>query len=391
LRSTKALMCVTLTAFLWIGSVISGLAGTSVERGDILYVNVLGTPELERNTRVDADGRINLPLVGGINVAGFELEEIRRRIEETLVSQRIILDPVVLVEVSTYRPIYVGGRVKNSGTVAFEPGLTVRHALIIAGGLETGPASEALDLAQVLELLARQRATTSALIDVDSEIARLQAQLSVSNDTTSQEIEFELSEVDSNLLTELRSRNAAAAAYANTALDLVTMELDILNQQSEHQLAEQVIQRDDVARAQDLVDRGLAPINRLTELRRENSRLSRDILDNQAFAARAKQSREEIRFRMDATQTEERIAAHGALRAALKNQADLQTELEIITAHLLVAGRAPETDDRDTEIPLNVVIFRTKDGVIKEVAAQLETPLAPGDIVELRLPGRHDG
>ncbi|WP_374302091.1 polysaccharide biosynthesis/export family protein, partial [Paracoccus sp. (in: a-proteobacteria)] len=107
-----------------------------IERGDVLAVTVLDEPSLSREAKVDALGRIMLPQIGSVSIAGHDLDQVRELIEAELSGRDILVDPQVIVEVASYRPIYVGGAVDTQGAVPFEPGLTVRHALLLAGGVE---------------------------------------------------------------------------------------------------------------------------------------------------------------------------------------------------------------------------------------------------------------
>ena len=373
---------------------------TLVERGDVLYISVVGTPEMTRDARVDADGRVRLPLVGGIAVAGSDLDQISARIKAALVDGNFLLDPVVLVEISTYRPIYIGGAVKRSGAVPYEPGLTVRHALIAAGGLETATTVEPVGIGQVLELLARQRATSLSLAQTDSEILRLKAQLALAdapepventpnNSTPSADPSTPVGAIqnlDSALLRDLTAQNASNLAYAKTAVKLAEVEIDVLEQQATFQKHEQQLQHDEVERTRKLVERGLVPLPQLMEQQREDSRLSRDLLENYAFAARARQSMERIRHETSLEATQTRIKTREAYRAALSQRATLQSEMDIIAGHLLAAGQKSDPQSGLSAVVPDVVIYRRSGNDTRQVQANMETDLEPGDIVELSLP-----
>ncbi|WP_417808176.1 polysaccharide biosynthesis/export family protein [Thioclava sp.] len=380
-------------------------AETLVERGDVLYVSVVGTPEMTRDARVDADGRVRLPLVGGIAVAGRNLDQISARIKAALVDGNFLLDPVVLVEISTYRPIYIGGAVKRSGAVPYEPGLTVRHALIAAGGLETTTSVEPVGIGQVLELLARQRATSLSLAQTESEILRLKAQLALADapaQTTPDSVENTpadsapsadpstpvetIQTLDSALLRDLTFQRAANLAYAKTAVKLAEVEIDVLEQQATFQKHEQQLQHDEVERTRKLVERGLVPLPQLMEQQREDSRLSRDLLENYAFAARARQSMERIRHETSLEATQTRIKTREAYRAALSQRATLQSELDIIAGHLLAAGQKSDPQSGISAVVPDVVIYRRSGNETRQVQANMESNLEPGDIVELSLP-----
>lgn len=396
---------------------LRAFAGTPVERGDVLYVSVSGAPEMTRDAKVDADGRIRLPLLGGIDVAGADVDEIQRRIETALVARDIVLSPVVLVEVSTYRPVYVGGAVRTSGEAPFQPGLTVRQAIIAAGGLSLVPGDKTADVGQVMELLARRQATEQSLTQSDSEIARLKAQLApyalspqgqpgpvqppaapaqdvpprpsqagLDRPAAKAPDAGDFASVDQDLLGALDVQRQSRRAYAETAVTLVQLELDVLTQQSELQKKERDLQHKEVESTRVMVDKGLVPLPRLTDLQREESRISRDLLENFAFAARARQDIERIRQDTAAADAEARIKVLEEYRKALQDHAALQAELDIIDGHLLAVGQVSTAKDGISDAEPLLVIHRRVAGASSELTVTMETDLQPGDVLDVKLP-----
>ena len=152
--------------------------GMPIAPGDVLRVSIDGGPELGREFgQVGADGRIVLPGLDTIEVAGADLDTVRQRVEAVLVARDLIRQPVVSVEVVSYRPFYVGGAVSQPGAIAYEPGLTVRHGLILAGGIDRSNGPEKLSGAGLVELKANYTSINFELVEVRSRIARLQAEL----------------------------------------------------------------------------------------------------------------------------------------------------------------------------------------------------------------------
>jgi polysaccharide export outer membrane protein len=149
----------------------------AVERGDTLSIVVAEEPKLGRETKVNAEGKIMLPQLGSIDVAGNELDDIRERVEQELIKRGMIKNPTVVVEIVAYRPFYIGGSVARPGAIAFEPGLTVRHALLLAGGLAKGREGALMDPAEVLTLKPKWRVAQYQLLQINSRIVRLKAEM----------------------------------------------------------------------------------------------------------------------------------------------------------------------------------------------------------------------
>ena len=125
-----------------------GAASASVALGedyvlgpeDVLTVTVMRHPEMSaESVAVTADGKIHLPVVGEVQVAGMTVEQVRRVITEGL-SQRLV-SPEVTVAVKQARTetVFVLGAVSSPGVYELKPGWRVTEALAAAGGLTTRP------------------------------------------------------------------------------------------------------------------------------------------------------------------------------------------------------------------------------------------------------------
>ncbi len=114
---------------------------------DLLGVSVYDAPELTRTVRVEADGTIHLPLLkGGIAAAGSFPRDVESNVEKALITEQILVDPVVKVTVVEYhsRPIAVMGAVKKPVTFQAVGAVTLLDALARAEGLSTEAGTEVL-------------------------------------------------------------------------------------------------------------------------------------------------------------------------------------------------------------------------------------------------------
>ena len=55
---------------------------------------------------------------------------------------KYLLNPVVSVTIEEYRPIFVNGQVEKSGAYPYQPGLTIRKAVSLAGGFKERASKE---------------------------------------------------------------------------------------------------------------------------------------------------------------------------------------------------------------------------------------------------------
>jgi polysaccharide biosynthesis/export protein len=104
-----------------------------LDSGDRIRVTVFGQPELSGEFNVDSSGAVALPLVQAVPARGDTTEDFARRVESVL-SEKLLRNPAVAVEVSTYRPFFILGEVNRPGQYPYVNGMTVKTAAAIAGG-----------------------------------------------------------------------------------------------------------------------------------------------------------------------------------------------------------------------------------------------------------------
>src|SRR3712207_4453810 len=101
--------------------------------GDRLRVIVFGQDNLSNIYTVDGEGRLAMPLIGPLKVAGGTTEAAARAIEARL-RNGFIREPKVTVEIEVHRPFFILGEVLNPGQFPFVNGMSVQTAVAIAGG-----------------------------------------------------------------------------------------------------------------------------------------------------------------------------------------------------------------------------------------------------------------
>jgi|SRR5580698_5327679 len=102
--------------------------------GDQIRVITYDEPQLTNTFTVGDDGKVAFPLVGTQNASGLTPGQFASNISAALVSSKLISQPSVSVEVTTYRPISVLGEVNHPGQYPYQPGMTTLDAVALAGG-----------------------------------------------------------------------------------------------------------------------------------------------------------------------------------------------------------------------------------------------------------------
>jgi protein involved in polysaccharide export with SLBB domain len=120
-------------------------AGTTMSEyklgvGDKISIYVFDESDLSKDYMLSDAGTISYPFLGELRVLGLTVGELESRIVSGLKGAYLI-DPKINVTIKEYRQFYISGEVTKSGGYPYQPGLTLRKAVSVAGGL-TERASE---------------------------------------------------------------------------------------------------------------------------------------------------------------------------------------------------------------------------------------------------------
>jgi polysaccharide export outer membrane protein len=141
--------------FIW---VVAGIAATAafgqapelstykLGSGDMISIRVLGEDDLKRERiRLSDAGTVSFPILGEIRVKGMTVGALEDHITRGL-KGRYLVNPQVTVAIEEYRNFFVNGMVEKPGGYPFSPGLTVRKAISIAGGLRERASREKMNV-----------------------------------------------------------------------------------------------------------------------------------------------------------------------------------------------------------------------------------------------------
>lgn len=101
--------------------------------GDALNLVVFNQPELSGEHLVDEAGKISVPLIGPVPAANRTTEQVRQEIRDRFLDD-LLKDPKVTLSITRYRPFFIVGGVRTPGAYEYQTGLTVLHAIALAGG-----------------------------------------------------------------------------------------------------------------------------------------------------------------------------------------------------------------------------------------------------------------
>ena len=374
--------------------------------GDVLSLRVLEWQPVEgraleweamrANLTVDADGMVTVPFLGQLSADSLSLPEMSVIVADGLQERlgvSVSLDAVL--QVATYRPVYVAGAVRTPGEYPFRPGLTVAQLVAQAGGGGLGQGAAALDARDMLtrdgtlrllkletERLALRRAMLKAAIDGQETLT-----LPPRQDSAAWPVDLVNSE---NRVLRLRKERRTRELLAlDDQITLLENEIAVLTERSA--VLERLIEnaRRENENALSLVDRGLVATARVSETESNVALVEAQLLDVSTAKLRARQGitlaqaeKLALRDRDLIEDTRELQRIEEDLERALSTL-DTQQSLAIAESGLVLRGGA--TDDI-LEMPEPVITILRGQGDSAVRLTGLETPLVPGDVVTVAMP-----
>lgn len=106
---------------------------------DLVSFSVLNEPETAGEQRIDGQGRIRVPYLDTMTIAGMTVREAEDLLERTYIANDIYITPQITVRVVEYavREVSVLGEVNKPGNIALPieaDGLDIREVISQAGG-----------------------------------------------------------------------------------------------------------------------------------------------------------------------------------------------------------------------------------------------------------------
>jgi polysaccharide export outer membrane protein len=388
---------------------INKVPGSSheLEPGDVLELTVVGLPDLRQRLVVGLDGYVQINLAGAIAATGRSYTDLRNRIGAAL-SQKVLKqrapdghEIVVTIEpddvtltMMEYRPIYVAGDVAKPGEIPFRAGMSVGQAVTLAGGFDTmrfragNPFLDSADMKSEYDTL------WSDIVREQARIARINAELQGRSDLSGLEIQGTplRSAVVQQIIRleteQLKVHNAdyqkerdffeRAAAQAETHLTVLTDQ-----QKNEKEGAD--LDVSDYERIRDLFQRGAVPITRLTDARRSMLLSSTRMLQTQVQIEQVKKDREDARRGVQRVTDKHQMDLTQDLQNSLSKISTARNRLEAIEEKLTYVGLIKSQLVRGRGAQPDLKISRRGAAGRTRLAAQDDTELMPGDVIEVTL------
>jgi len=105
--------------------------------GDTFALEIVGEKDLPHEYQVASDGTVDLPYIHTVHVGELEAQEVARLVRDRLISEKVLTDPSVVVQVKDYasRHVTLLGQVAKPGSYPLVSGMSLILAISQAGGL----------------------------------------------------------------------------------------------------------------------------------------------------------------------------------------------------------------------------------------------------------------
>ncbi len=364
-----------------------------LDTGDVVRVSVFGEAAYPLEVVVDDRGSISLPLLGDVQARGLTAIALSRDIQRAFQQRKLILDPYVKVEIGQYRPFFISGAVAHPGSYPFQPGITVRHALALAGGFRPSTAGETVPALQIADLRSERASLTIEEYRLKVRLARLHAESRLANTFVAPPdppAELGQSLIDDIIGTEQAQLEARLAAfrddisYLEASLVRVRKEAETVASAKEEQERTAKNHLEELESVRSLREKGLMTNSNVMALERAHNNYRLDLTQSELQQTRVQQEllnlESELR-RKRQTHEFQLIADIQDTQVAL---AKLASQLRYLTDKLLFVFEYGEHRTlEDLQGSVKISIFRRGQKAGQELVANENTEVRAGDVIEV--------
>jgi polysaccharide biosynthesis/export protein len=363
----------------------------TLDTGDALRVAVFGEPAYPLDIIVDDRGTISLPLLGEVKARGLTPAALSREIKEAFQKQRLLVDPFVQVDIREYRPFFISGSVAQPGSYAFKPGITVRHALAMAGGFKAFAIGDTAPALKIADLRAER---AKLLIEEFQHLARLERLQAEEQDLNSFSSKLaQPAELSAKLMQDILASEQEQLRTRRSAFQSETshLEASLVRARKDAEMVETVrrereaaanFQLQQLETARGLKQKGLVTNTNLLTSERTQSSYRVDLAEAEVQLARVQQEILNLEREMREKGAGRRLDLISQIQQEQLALAEIQSNLRYVNDKLLFVSNYGEhktfDDLRDS---VRVAIYRGQ----KEITATETTEVKAGDVIEVSI------
>lgn len=356
-----------------------------LQPGDAVEIWMAQYTDLTRQVTLAPDGWISLPLAGAMQAEGMTIERLQEALVERLqpfFNDQVGLNVSLVPSERNQPSIFVAGDVDTPGLYPFRAGMTVLHALSVAGGVYR-PAVTPADQDRSMEIGSLLENGGQRLDELNIMIARLNAQIAG-------EAEFTIpADVDATKVASFFSREQALLTMQTNNLNTqhnALGRMTAINEDSIAAISDQirsveqrvVLAKERMAATATLVERGVVQAGSVREIEVDIVEMEgalsqlRTTLAMQRAAILTEQSR------VDTLTQDFQLGLATQLSAAEREREELLDD--IANYRMTMELYEPNTEGPTT---VHYQIVRPSDGASLSVDATEQTTILPGDLVRV--------
>ncbi|KRR16794.1 exopolysaccharide biosynthesis protein [Bradyrhizobium lablabi] len=388
-------------------SVTQAKAEYRVNIGDVLEIAVAGVPELRHRPTVQMDGKISVPLVGMLSVAGQPLPQIRAQIGAALASKAfrqripdgrevvIVIDAdQVTTIVAEYRPVYVNGDISKPGEYPYRPSITARQLVAVAGGYDIMRIRMNNPYLESADLRAEYGSLWTELAKEQARMWRVKNELGEGtpvNPAILKDVPLarsaisEIVNAETEYLKTKQSDYRQEKAFLQLGVRQGDEQVRVLSEQQKKEEEGFQADLDELQKASDLFGKGSLTSPRVTDARRAVLLSSTRKLQTFAQLLQVKKLQDEFVRKLAKLDDQRRLDLLRELQETSLRLNQIREKLQSVAEKLQYTAMIRSQLARGAGSQPDIVIIRKGEKGPERIIASEDTELQPGDAVEVSL------
>ncbi len=378
-----------------------------LQPGDSIAFAVASAPDINTRVQVNIDGQITLPLMGELKVRGMTISELQTKVRGEISSKvfrrrsndgrelSVMLGPEeISVVVAEYRPVYVNGDVSQPGQQSFRPGMTVRQAIALAGGVDVMRFRAQNPLLEEADFRADYDAQWILFATQQAKILRLKAELSGKSEFDPKPLmqtpisaskAKDIVNLEEAQLTARNSLQQKQHDYLQSAIASENDRIAALSQQETKEKLGVEADTEELERVKELFGRQTLPITRVIEARRTILLSSTRYLQTVAQRGVSERDRADLTAQLQKLPDERRQGLLAELHDAEMELSQTRAKLQALGDKLIYTGLVRSQLVRGNGGEPSISIHRKMDTGVVTVDGTEDEELKPGDVVDVAL------
>ncbi|MBS0235295.1 MAG: polysaccharide biosynthesis/export family protein [Proteobacteria bacterium] len=400
-------LCLALSIFLAHATASLADDAYRIQPGDSIAFAVASAPDINTRALVNIDGQITLPLMGELKVQGLTVSELQAKVRNDVSSKvfrrrsndgrelSVMLGPEeITVVIAEYRPVYVNGDVSQPGQQSFRPGMTVRQAIALAGGVDVMRFRAQNPLLEEADFRADYDAQWILFATQQAKILRLKAELSGKSEFDPKPLlktpisaskTKDIVNLEEAQLTARNSLQQKQHDYLQAAIASENDRISALSQQETKEKLGVDADTEELERVKELFGRQTLPITRVIEARRTILLSSTRYLQTVAQRGVSERDRADLTAQLQKLPDERRQGLLSELHDAEIELSQTRAKLQALGDKLIYTGLVRSQLVSGNGGEPSIRIHRKTDTGVVAVDATQDEELKPGDVVDVAL------